>query len=106
MNCMHSLTLNVQGLRDKQKQERFYTYIKQQKANVIFIQETHFTQELENTLNQKHKWQYFHCYDSNQSRGVSILIDKNISAEVVDIKKEADGRALLFNIKVKKPTTA
>ena len=78
MNCMHLLTLNVQGLRDKQKQERFYTYIKQQKANVIFIQETHFTQELENTLNQKHKWQSFHCYGSSQSRGVSVLIDKNL----------------------------
>ena len=97
---LHLLTINAQGLRDIEKQNRFYTYIKQQKASIIFIQETHLTQEIENKFNNDSKWQSIHCHGSSQSRGVSILIDKKINAEVINIKREADGRALIVNIKI------
>ena len=89
MDHIHLLTINAQGLRDKQKQNRFYTYIKQQKANVIFIQETHLTQELEPIFNINSTWKTIHCHGTSQSRGVSILINNKINAEIIDIKKRS-----------------
>ena len=40
---LHLLTLNAQGIRDKNKQRRFIEWCKQQKADLLFLQETHLT---------------------------------------------------------------
>ena len=47
LNNIHLCTVNAQGLRDKQKRLRLYEWIKTQKCQIIFIQETHFDKELE-----------------------------------------------------------
>ena len=51
-NIVHFISLNVQGLRSKDKLARLGQYIIQQKANFVFIQETQFTIELEYLIKQ------------------------------------------------------
>ena len=50
---LHILTLNVQGIRDKNKQRRLFEWCKNQKADVTFIQETHLTPELFSSFDRK-----------------------------------------------------
>ena len=78
-DIVHFISLNVQGLRNKDKRARLGQYIKQQKANFVFIQETHFTIELEYLIKQEfNEFYIYHSYGTSNSRGCSILISKTL----------------------------
>ena len=51
-DSVHLISMNAQGLGNINKQARFREWIKQQKAHIIFVQETHFTLNIETQLNQ------------------------------------------------------
>lgn len=55
---IHILTLNVQGVCDKCKQQRLFQWAKQQKAKVLFLQETHLTAECYEKFNRQFHRQY------------------------------------------------
>ena len=57
---LHLLTLNVQGIRDKNKQRRFIEWCKQQKADLLFLQETHLTPELFHSFERKNDGHIIH----------------------------------------------
>ena len=99
MKILHLLTLNTQGLRDKQKKDRFITYVNQQKSNIVFMQETHFTEDL--NYDFCNQWHSFSSFGTTHSKGVSILINKNLNVEILNSKTEADGRIIMVNVKNK-----
>lgn len=105
MTNTHTLTnfgsLNVQGLRDKSKRMRFKEYIMQQKFDIIFIQETHFTSEMSNLLNLEFdNFTQHHAYGTSQSKGCSILISNNCQLRVTDSFYCDEGRYVLLNTNV------
>lgn len=59
---IHVLTLNVQGVRDRNKQKRVYEWAKQQKANILFLQETHLTDDTFQTFDQQLKGTVFQFF--------------------------------------------
>ena len=46
-DIVHLISLNTQGMRSGPKRARLREYIMQQKANIVFLQETHFTPDFE-----------------------------------------------------------
>ena len=46
INHIHFLSLNVQGLRDRLKRSRLKEYIDTQNAQIVYLQETHFTNDI------------------------------------------------------------
>jgi exonuclease III len=98
---LHLLTINAQGLRDKTKRHRLYEWCKQQHPDILFIQETHFTNELENIIAKEWNGTAIHSYGSSQSRGVSILLGSKLQFEHIDTYCTGDGRLLLTNIQTK-----
>lgn len=52
-NFFHILSLNVQGIRNKDKRYRLKEYIKMQRVEILFIQETHFTIETTDLLKRE-----------------------------------------------------
>ena len=95
---LHIITVNVQGIRDKQKRNRFYEWAKNQKADIILVQETHFTDELLPYIRTEWKGEIIHSLGTSQSRGVSIFISKNINAEIIDTTLDHEGRYIISNI--------
>ena len=49
------LSLNARGIRDLFKIKSIFTWVKQQKADIIFLQETYSTPDIENEW--KFQWQ-------------------------------------------------
>ena len=45
-DLLHIVTLNSQGLRDRLKPLRCKQWIIQQKVDIVFLQETHFTEDI------------------------------------------------------------
>ena len=98
---IHLLSLNVQGLRNSSKRARLNEYILQQKANIVFLQETHFTTEIKNIIeNDFNNYKVYNSYGRNTSRGCSI--EHKLNAEIIDIFSDPDGRYILINIEIEK----
>ena len=97
---LHILTINVQGLCEKQKRDRFYSWIKQQKGNIILAQETHYTNSITSSVKSEWQGDIFHSFGTTQSCGVTTYISRNINYEIIDTHNDKDGRILLINIKI------
>ena len=86
-------TLNVRGLRDSSKYARLLGELKYLGVDVAEVQETHFTcgadcRTLESDFN------VFSAYGSRTSIGVSLLVGRNLDADV-DVVFAGDGGRLV-----------
>ena len=97
---LHLITLNVQGLRDKLKRNRFYEWVKNQKANIILAQETHFSNEIIPYIRAEWQGEIIHSIGTSQSRGVSIFIHNSLQAEIIDTYIDLNGRFIIANVKI------
>ena len=100
-NSVKVITLNVRGLNDSLKRKKVFEWIKQQKPQIVFLQETFCTENLQPYLNSMWKGKMFHSLsDSNHSRGVSILLSENLDYKVINVHESKDGRKLMLNIEM------
>ena len=97
---LHIVSLNTQGLRgDKMKRVRLKEWLKQQKADIAFLQETHFSLEMTTILsNEFNDWKLYHSFGETNSKGCTILIKKVLDCKVIDIHSSNDGRYILINV--------
>ena len=102
-DIVHFISLNAQGLRNSAKRARLREYISQQKANIIFLQETHFTPDIKTLIiNEFNSFEVYNSYGNNLSKGCSILFEKSLSTEVIDFKTDQCGRYILINLELDK----
>ena len=98
-NHVHLISLNVQGLRDKSKRLRLNQWLFHQKSDITLLQETHFTNDLVQTLTDEFvEWNLYHSFGESNCRGVSILIKKQLEVNIIDSKYDNDGRYYFMNI--------
>ena len=79
---MKVLSFNANGLGDRKKRVDVLNYLKNQNANIIMLQETHWITESENSI--RDDWG-FECYvngNSTNRNGVSILFCNNFEFTV------------------------
>ena len=65
------LTLNAQGLRDRSKRFRLYQWLRQQKFDIAYLQETHITDEIVSLI-ENETCDFVNCFHScgtSKSRG-------------------------------------
>ena len=100
MQKLNCVSVNVRGLNTDEKRIKLYSWLTDINTDVIFLQETHYVKKYEFKYNTRWPGESFHYYsDSSHSRGVSILLRKNIPLEVLNVHKSIDGRKLLLNVK-------
>lgn len=100
-DIIHFVSLNCQGLGDKQKRQRLIQYLKEQKAHVVFLQETHFTEVNRHILvSEFAEWELFHSFGHSNSKGCTILISKTLNHKVIDTLDDHNGRYVLINIEI------
>lgn len=100
MKKLHILTVNSQGLGDKQKRGRFYLWVKQQKGNIILVQETHFTKSTVPYVKSEWKGEVIHSFGTTKSCGVAIFITNNVTCEILDTYNDEEGRIALVNLQI------
>ena len=99
-SSVHILTLNVQGLRDKNKQKRVFEWSKQQRANILFLQETHLTTDIIQNFNNQFNGTVLHSCGTSNSRGVAVLIHTSVSHNILSVHCDTGGRFILVNIEI------
>ena len=75
------ITQNVRGLNEKCKRKSIFSHLRD-RANVICIQETHLTKNVEQTAELEWGGQCFWSHGSSASKGVGILVDRMTDIEV------------------------
>ena len=95
------LSLNVNGIRDYKKRTTVFYWLKQQKADICLLQETHC--ESQNDISSwSNEWegQTFWSIGTNYSRGVAILIKEKLDITITNIEIDTNGRYLAINIAI------
>jgi len=101
LNHIHFVSLNVQGLRDRYKRLRVLQWLKNQKAYIVFLQETHFTEDIIDIISQDFEnWRFFNSYGKNLCRGCSIMIKKDIPHNIKNYFIDDNGRYVLINVEL------
>ena len=99
-NNINICSLNCQGLGKKEKRDRLYIWCENQKCDILFIQESHFTDKNINVINSETKCKIYHSFGNSLSRGVSILIKENINHKIINEIKDEEGRFILINVEL------
>jgi len=93
------LSLNVRGIRNNVKRKKLFHWLEEQKVDIIFLQETFCTTDLQIEIERDWKGKVINApSDSSHSRGCMILLDKKLKCEIIDTHPSLDGRKLLANV--------
>lgn len=68
--------------------------------DILMIQETHIRKSLKLILNTKRSPFQYHATGSSKSRGNSILINRNVQFQALDIKVDKRGRFIFVKDKL------
>ena len=99
-NCIRVLSANCQGLQNKQKRVDVLQYLRETNANIICLQDTHWTKA--DIPSIKSIWGntcYIHGKRSN-ARGVAILITDNFEYEVLESNFDVNGNYICLTLKL------
>ena len=97
---LNILSLNVRGIREQTKRRSIFSYLKDQKANIYFLQQT-YSEPADESL-WKNEWggELFFSYGTNHSTGVCILINPSVNYQTDYSYANTSGRITLITITV------
>ena len=99
MAVLKLLSLNVRGLRNREKRRSIFSYLKNQKASVYLLQETFSNHNDEKIWSAEWGGQNFFSHGYDHSKGVCVLIKPNcvLSAEALEL--DSNGRFIILRLK-------
>ena len=90
------ISLNVRGIRDQTKRRSIFTYLKDQKANFYFLQETYSDVNDESIWQSEWGGKILFSHGTHHSKGVCILLDPTINNNVEYFFSNNTGRIVLI----------
>ena len=73
-NIIKIITLNCRGLGDKQKRKDVFDYLKNKKASIYCIQDTHFSNNELSYIRSQWGYDSYFSPGTRDSRGVAICL--------------------------------
>ena len=98
MDKLKICSYNCRGLNSTKKRFDLFTLFKEKKVDVLCLQETHFTEEIEHKIYQQWEGVCFYSHGSSNSKGVAILLRKGLDIKVAECKKDNNGQFIALNI--------
>lgn len=90
------LSINAKGLNSNLKRRLLFQELKKTRADVVFVQETHFTSDGNfNFLRSLYPQTYMASRDCKRA-GVAILIAQHCPLQVVEVISDPGGRYLIL----------
>ena len=92
------ISLNTRGISNTRKRRIIFTWLRKQKADAIFLQETHSIAGCE--VSWKKQWgaSLFCSHGANNARGVAILIRNNFDCIVEETVIDTNGRFIILKV--------
>jgi exonuclease III len=91
-------SLNVRGLREQSKRRSIFSYLKDQKSKLYFLQETY--SEVNDETIWRNEWggKIFFSHGTKHSKGVCILIHPSVQDKIEYSFSDKFGRIVLITI--------
>ena len=93
-------SLNVRGLRNKVKRDKMFAWLKEQAYNIILLQETHSTTDINNQWTQEWGNSSFFSGNKSNSQGVGILLNDKLNCGIVNHIDIFQGRLQALEITI------
>lgn len=101
LNTLKIISFNCFGLRNPTKRGKVYEWLKSNKTDIAFLQETHCTDNVKHIYDRDWEGISFHSTsDSSHKNGVQILFKKNMNCEIISNKQDDQGRYIIVTIQV------
>ena len=95
---LHFITVNVRGIRNKQKRDKIFKWLSYQKFDIVLMQETFVTKDFENILKSEQKRSLFFNNGTNHSKGVMIVVKNKLPVEIKECVSQPGGRVIGIRI--------
>ena len=95
------LALNVRGLSIFRKRRAIFTWCRKQKADLIFLQETHSTKNDECKWKKEWGSEIIFSHGSSNARGVAVLIKSSLDIVIQHKLLNSNGRSITLKVKIK-----
>ncbi len=91
------VSLNVRGMINDVKRNAVFRWLKRHKFDIVYLQETHSTEELE--VKWKNEWsgRSVMAHGNNRSRGCMVLFSDQLDVNVKCFKTDNEGRFVIIN---------
>ena len=93
--CFNVLSLNVRGIRDLHKRKSIFTWVRNQKADIIFLQEKYSTPDVFQSWKFQWPGDMYFSHGSNHSKGVLLVIRETLQFELKSVTKDSHGRFII-----------
>ena len=94
------LSLNVRGIRSLEKRKALLIWLNKQKEDILFLQETYSTKDVENVWRSQWNGSIFFAHGSNHSCGVLVLVKDHLEFEVKSVLTDNKGLYILLNANI------
>ena len=100
MASLKLVSLNVRGLGDFKKRKMIFLWAKRQKADILLLQETHSTNNLEQQWKNEWGGEIIFSHGTNRARGVAILIRQGLEVEQMNMFIDCYGRFIFMQAEI------
>ena len=101
MASFNAITFNCNGLGDKKKRQKVFSYVKEKvKSGLFFLQETHSTPQLESKWKNEWNGKLFFSHGSRNSTGCAIGFSKKFNFKLIKESKDTEGRILILEVEI------
>ena len=98
MNKLNIVCLNANGLHASERRQRTLTWCRQQKADIVLLQEVHSVKEDEGDWRNDWEGTVFMSHGVSNSRGVTILVSPKINYDLRSEIVDPEGRYIILEI--------
>ena len=101
MTSFNVITFNCNGLGNKTKRQKVFTYLRDKLKNgFVFLQETHSVENLEKEWKSHWGGDIFFSHGKSNSTGCAIAFSKNFSVKIISQAKDDNGRLLILEASI------
>ena len=100
MTGIRIISNNVRELGTQHKRRDVLHYLRNMNCDIILLQDTHLTKEKMSSFNSLWSGKAYHSCYSNNSRGSSILISKNIQHNILNEFTSNTGNYIMLECKI------
>ena len=92
------ISLNVRGIGNFRKRRAMFTWCRKQKADVIFLQETHSTKNCESQWKKEWDSLISFSHGTSNARGLAVLFKSKLDIVILQELFDSKGRLLVLNV--------
>jgi exodeoxyribonuclease-3 len=93
-------TYNCNGLGDFEKRKNVFDFLRNQKCNIYFLQETHLLHASENFIRSSWVYTVFLSGSDTNKNGVAIMFNNNFEYKLHNVIRDPGGCYILLDIEI------